>query len=252
MNSWTESIARLLSWRSPMPKQLHLQGIFVHISLILALPLSAVAISLVPFFTSLDGEWGAAAITIPIVWTISLAVRILVQWLSIGTRTGFEFVVGPTGNLSHEFSQLSGPNMMTYAVAGQSVTLILAVVGVLVLGASPSSPTLTLASLLELQTGWHWSALASQLLWVNTFLFAMHMLPASPFDARALYVGWCHISHSGITPGSVHRSLATVDSHIGTAAARFFAGNDNHAHVGKPNVGRLAFLAHGVHLLAGD
>lgn len=219
MNSWTESVARLLSWRSAMPKQLHLHGIFVHISLVLALPLAAIGLSLVPYFTALDGEWGAAAITIPCIWAFSLAVRILAQWSSIGTQTGFELVVGPTGNLSHEYGQLSGPKMMTYAVVGQIVTLITAVVALLILGAAPSSPALTLASVLELQTGLHWNAVASQLLWVNAFMFAMHLLPASPFDARALYVGWCHISHSGITPGSVHRSLASVDSHIGTAAA---------------------------------
>lgn len=221
MNSWTDSITRLLTWRGAMPSPLRLSGVYVHMSTVLAVPAAALWLSTVPYFTDLEGQWGIAAITIPIVWLFSLAVRIAAQWLAIGTQAGFEFVVGPTGNLSHEYDQLSGPNMMSYAVAGQSATMILALVGVLVLGASPTSPGLTIASLLELQTGWHWNAWASQLLWVNGVLFAMHMLPASPFDARALYVGWHHISHPGATTGAVCRALSAIDSHIGTAVAGF-------------------------------
>lgn len=221
MNSWTESVTRLLTWRGALPQQLHLRGIYVHVSTLVACPLMALAIFMLPRLTSLDGQWAVAAITIPFVWLASVAVRILAQRLAIGSQADFELVVGPTGNISHEYDQLSGPNMMSYAVAGQSATMIMALVGVLILGATPSSPGLTLASLLELQTGWHGNAWASQLLWVNGFLFAMHLLPASPFDARALYVGWCHISHPGMTSGSVRRSLAAANSHIGTAVAGF-------------------------------
>lgn len=221
MNSWTESITRLLTWRGAMPSQLHLRCVYVHMSTLLAVPAVALGIAAVPYVTTLDGRWSIAAITLPIVWLLSLAVRIGAQWMAIGNQAGFELVIGPTGNLSHEYDQLSGPNMMSYAVAGQSATLITALVGMLALGAAPSSPGLTLATLLELQTGWQWSAWASQLLWVNSLLFAMHTLPASPFDARALYVGWRHISHPGLAASSVYRSLSSIDSHIGTAGAAF-------------------------------
>ncbi len=221
MNSWTDSIIRFLSWRGELPKSLHLRGIYVHVSTILAWPVTALAILLIPEFTSLDGRWSVAALTLPIVWLVSLTVRILAQWLAIGAQSNIEVVVGPTGNISHEYEQLSGPNMMSYAVAGQAATMIMALIGVLILGASPSAPGLTLASLLELQTGWHWNAWASQLLWVNAFLFVMHLLPSSPFDARALYVGWCHISRPGVSRGRVLRMLASVSSHLGTAVASF-------------------------------
>ena len=221
MNSWTESISRLLTWRGALPRHMHLRGISIHISTLLALPLLMAGIATLPTLTALDGRWSAAAVTVPIVWLISLSVRTLAQWLAVGAQSEFELVVGPTGNISHEYDQLSGPSMMSYAVAGQSATMILALIGVLVLGATPSSPGLTLATLLELQTGWHLNAWATQLVWVNTFLFALHLLPASPLDARALYVGWCQISHPGISAGAVHRSLASADSHIGTAAASF-------------------------------
>ena len=221
MNSWTECVTRLLTWRGALPRQLHLRGIYIHVSTLLALPLAALAIFLVPLFTSLDGQWSVAALTIPVVWLASLTVRVLAQWLAIGSQSDFDLVVGPTGNISQDYDQLTGPNMMSYAVAGQSATMIMALLGVLLLGATTSSPGLTIASMLELQTGWHLNAWASQLIWVNTFLFGMHLLPSAPFDARALYVGWRHISQPGVSAGTIHRMLAGVNSHIGTAIAGF-------------------------------
>ncbi len=128
-------------------------------------------------FTSLDGQWNVAALTIPIVWLVSLAARTLAQWLLIGSDVDFELVVGPTGNISSDYDQLTGANMITYAMAGQSVTLVISLIGFFLLGTDPSSPGLTLATILELQTGWHWHAWASQIVWVNTFLFAMHFCP---------------------------------------------------------------------------
>lgn len=221
MSSWTECVSHLLTWRGAVPRQMHLRGIYIHVSTLLAIPLAALAIFLVPLFTSLDGQWKVAAITIPLVWLTSLGIRILAQWLSLGSQSDFDLVVGPTGNISQEYDQLTGPNMMSYAVAGQSATMIMALIGALVLGATNSSPVLTFASVLELQTGWHLNAWASQLIWVNTFLFCMHLLPAAPFDARALYVGWRHISQPGVSAGTIHRLLSSVNSHIGTALASF-------------------------------
>ncbi len=221
MNFWSEYITRMLTWRGAVPRPLHLQGIYVHVSTLLALPLLSLAIACIPMFTSLDGRWSVAAITVPIIWIGSLAVRIGLQWMAIGAQSEFELVVGPTGNISQGYERLSGANMMSFAVAGQSGTLVMVVIGGLLLGASPSSPGLTLASLLDFQTGWHGTAWASQLLWVNAFLFFMHLWPASPLDARALYVGWRHISRPGISPAEIHRSVANIDSHVGTAAASF-------------------------------
>lgn len=71
--------------------------------------------------------------------------------------------------------------MLAYAVAGQASTLLMGLLGVLILGAVTSSPVdgIALATLLDLQTGWGADAWASQLVWVNGFLFLLHMLPAA-------------------------------------------------------------------------
>ncbi|MCC6511642.1 MAG: hypothetical protein IT423_21260, partial [Pirellulaceae bacterium] len=114
---------------------------------------------------------------------------------------------------------------LAYAVAGQASTLLMGLLGVLVLGAITSSPSnsVTLANLLDLQTGWSANAWASQLVWVNGFLFLLHMLPAAPFDARAFFVGWCHVSSPTMSAGAIHRSLATTDSMIGCSLGGFSA-----------------------------
>ena len=49
----------------------------------------------------------------------------------------------------------------------------------------------------------------------------MHLLPASPFDARAIYVAWWYLTRPGVSPGTIHMSLSATDSHIGTAVASF-------------------------------
>ena len=38
MNSWTECVSRWLTWRGALPRQLHLRGLYIHVSTLLALP----------------------------------------------------------------------------------------------------------------------------------------------------------------------------------------------------------------------
>ncbi len=47
-----------------------------------------------------------------------------------------------SGQLQHlsDYDQLTGANMITYAMAGQSVTLVISLIGFFLLGTDPSSP----------------------------------------------------------------------------------------------------------------
>jgi hypothetical protein len=113
--------------------------------------------------------------------------------------------------------------MLSYAVAGQSATLLLGLLGLLVLGAIAPTPAsgLTLASILDFQSGWGSNAWASQIVWINAFLFGLHLLPAAPFDARALIVGWSRVSQPNLPVWRLHRLLASTDSHLAVGLAGF-------------------------------
>ncbi|MFO1064173.1 MAG: hypothetical protein U0892_09945 [Pirellulales bacterium] len=163
-------------------------------------------------------------VTLPVVWLISRIVRLAAQVLAIGSHGDeFEMVVGPTGNTSSDYELLSGPAMLSYAMAGQAATLLLSLLGLLVRAAiaptASPTPDLTLASIFDLGTGWGSDAWASQILWVNGFLFVIHLLPAVPFDTRALLVGWFRITQPQ-APSSVHyRALASAGSHLAVLIA---------------------------------
>lgn len=224
MSGWRERIASVLTWRGGLPSRLGLQHVYIHLSALIALPVTAIA--LVALSASYTGysELRTAAITLPIVWALSLVVRVAAQILAIGSHGDeIEMVVGPAGNISNDYEQLSGPAMLSYAVAGQSATLLLSLLGLLVLGAIAPTPAggLTMASILDFQSGWSSSAWASQIVWVNAFFFGLHLLPAAPFDMRALVVGWTRVSKPGLPVWRLHRLLAAIDSHLAIGLAGF-------------------------------
>lgn len=224
MSGWRERVAGVLTWRGGLPSRLGLQHVYIHLSALVALPLTAIALGLLSAAYDEYRELSTAAMTLPIVWALSLLVRIAAQMLAIGSHGDeLEMVVGPAGNISNDYEQLSGPSMLSYAVAGQSATLLLALLGLLVLGAIAPTPAvgLTMASILEFQSGWDSGAWASQIVWVNAFLFVLHLLPAAPFDARALIVGWSRVSKPGLPAWRLHRMLASTDSHLAMGLAGF-------------------------------
>ena len=224
MIGWRERIHYVLTWRGGLPSRLGLERVFIHLSTFVALPLSAAVLLLISNSAPGYAELRTAAVTLPIVWLGSLIARVAAQLLALGSHGDeFEMVIGPVGNMSNDYQELSGPAMLSYAVAGQSATLLLSLLGLLVLGAMAPSPAagLTLASVLDFQSGWGNNAWASQVVWVNAFLFALHLLPAAPFDTRALVVGWCHVSRPNLPAWSVYRLLAAIDSHLAVAMAGF-------------------------------
>lgn len=224
MSGWREKVASVLTWRGGLPSRLGLQHVYIHLSALIALPMTAIALGVLSASYAGYSELRTAAITLPIVWAASLLVRIAAQMLAIGSHGDeLEIVVGPAGNISNDYEQLSGPAMLSYAVAGQSATLLLALLGLLVLGAIAPTPAsgLTMASIFDFQSGWSSNAWASQIVWVNAFLFLMHLLPAAPFDARALFVGWHRVSRPGSPPWRLHRLLASTDSHLAIGLAGF-------------------------------
>lgn len=224
MNVWREKLTQALTWRMALPSRFGLEHVYVHLSAIIALPLAAIGLGASLAAAPNYEELKTAAITLPIVWILSLVIRVAAQLLAIGSHgDDFEMVIGPAGNISNDYERLSGPAMLSYAVAGQSATLLLSFLGLLVLGAVAPSPAngLTLAWILDLQTGWSSNAWASQIVWVNGFLFLLHLLPAAPFDSRALVVGWCQVSRPAMSHAQVHRLLASIDSHLALAIAGF-------------------------------
>ncbi|MGN6134106.1 MAG: hypothetical protein ACTHOU_06365 [Aureliella sp.] len=224
MTPWRERMRHVLTWRGALSSRFGLERVTLHLTAVLALPLTAIALLLLSASSPGYAELRTAAITLPIVWVASLIVRVAAQVLAIGSHGDeFEMVIGPTGNMSNDYQHLSGPAMLSYAVAGQSATLLLAMLGLLVLGAIAPSPAngLTIASILDFHAGWGSNAWASQIVWVNAFLFGLHLLPAAPFDARALVVGWTQVSRPNLPPWRVHRLLAAIDSHLAVGLAGF-------------------------------
>ncbi len=224
MITWRERLTRALTWRGALPARMGLDRIYVHLSAMITIPVTALIIGAMTVSAPEYVELKTAVVTLPTVWILSLAIRVAAQMLAIGSHgDDFEMIVGPAGNISNDYQQLSGPAMLSYAVAGQSATMLLTLFGLLILGSMAPVPAtgLTLPEIFDFKTGWESTAWASQIFWVNLFLFVLHLLPASPFDTRALVVGWCRVSHPNMSDSRVHRLLASTNSHIAVALAGF-------------------------------
>ncbi len=103
-------------------------------------------------------ELRTAAITLPLIWLVSLLIRVAAQQLAIGNYANqLETIVGPAGNLSTDHERLDGPVMFSYAIAGQVATASLAILGFVVSAAiAPLNESpLTATELLDFKSGWN-------------------------------------------------------------------------------------------------
>lgn len=217
MNPLAEFIDRMKSWSMRLPSGWGFGQVEIHSSLLLALPSLAAALTILSFTQSGMSDLRTAAVTLPLIWLISLLIRVAAQQLAIGTHANhMETIVGPAGNLSTDHERLDGPVMFSYAVAGQIATASLIILGFVVSAAiAPVNETaLTASELFDFKGGWNSRAWASQIMWVNLFIGSLHFLPTVPFDMRALVYACSKIRRRRVSQAHVYRTLASMDSHL--------------------------------------
>ncbi len=212
-------LQRLRQWTLRLPNFWGLSQAEIHSSLLLTL--GAISVSFVLFGTSRPGlgELISAAFTMPIVWLLSIAVRVAAQQLVIGdSHLEMETTIGPTGNLSTDYEYLPAKRMLIYSLAGQLATAGLALLGFVVSAAmiQADAATLSTPDLLDLKGGWTSQAWASQIMWVNIFLFSLHLLPTVPFDMRATLFALFSMRHSNSQEPHVFRNVAGLVSRLST------------------------------------
>lgn len=212
-------LQRLRNWTMRLPDIWGLGHAQIHSSLLIMLAALSILVALVGF--SRPGFWELlpAAITLPIVWVVSLAVRVAAQQLVLGqTAIEMETTVGPTGNLSTDYEYLSGRRMLLYAAAGQTASMGLVLLGAVVSAAliQAQGRVVEPARLLDLRGGWQSGAWASQIMWVNLFLTFLHLLPTVPFDMRAALFGVFSLQHRNAQEPIVFRKVAILVSHFST------------------------------------
>lgn len=189
----------------------------IHASLIVTLFLLSFSLLVLSFTNSGFVEFRSFAFTIPMIWVISLAVRIAAQHAAIGIHSlELETLVGPTGNLSTHYEDLPSPQIFRYALAGQLSSLMLSLLGVLIsMAMIPEAVTggVRWAALLDVQGGFNNRALASQIMWVNLLIGMFNLLPTVPFDTRALLYWMLSRKRQADEPG-ILRKLAFLNSHL--------------------------------------
>lgn len=157
-------------------------------------------------------------LTLPMIWVISLTVRIAAQHFAIGSHSlEFETLLGPTGNLSTGYEDLPPKQVLAYALAGHGATFSLVLLGALVnLALAPQNEGHTVwSALIDIDGGWGNRALAAQIMWSNLFIGALNLLPTIPFDTRAfLYAIMCRGQFA--EEPAILRRLAALDSHLAT------------------------------------
>ncbi|MCA9183836.1 MAG: hypothetical protein KDA51_20380, partial [Planctomycetales bacterium] len=185
-------LQRLRNWTMRLPNVWGLGQAQIHSSLLILLAALSILVAMAGLSRPGLSEMLPAAITLPIVWVVSLAVRVASQQLALGpTAIEMETTVGPTGNLSTDYEYLPGRRMLLYAAAGQTASMGLVLLGAVVSAAliQAQGRVVEPADLLDLKGGWHSGAWASQIMWVNLFLTCLHLLPTVPFDMRAALFG---------------------------------------------------------------
>ncbi len=217
MAGFTKAISKSISWTLQVPLSWGLGQVEIHLSLFVSVLLCSLGLvasaTLIPDQPQL-ADLNYAAVTLPIIWIVSLLVRLAVQILAIGIHgNDLETVVGPTGNLSTDYERLEGPVLLTYSVAGQAATLLLALLGFTV-HAAISHPSTSIAEAFNFHGGWDSRGWASQILWVNLFLFVLHLLPSAPFDMRAFAFGWWKIANRKLAISGAYRGLGNLNSHL--------------------------------------
>ena len=247
-----ELLRFLRSWKMSLPSRWGLGHSDIHISLLFTLGLVFAGLAGLAASNPSYYELHTAAITLPIVWTLSLAVRIAAQQLSVGPYSHEMMThVGPSGNLSTDYEFLPAGRVLSYSLAGQLATCGLLMVGVLVNAAMLPvvDGRLELPRLLDFVCGWGSRAWATQIMWVNAFIGLVNLLPTVPFDMRATFFAVYSRRQRHVQEPSVFRKLASLDSHLsavmagvaGTAVVVGFA-------VGTEVVGWYAAAAAAVYL----
>lgn len=162
-------------------------------------------------------EFRSVAFTLPFVWLVSLAVRMAAQQVAVGgyAQDG-ETMVGPTGNLRTDYEYWPSRVIWAYSVAGQAASLALISISLVISAAVAEMHTdgITLAELFGIQGGWNSQAWASQILWVNLFLFVLHLLPTIPFDMRASIFALFGWRARNAQEPYVFRRIGSFDSHL--------------------------------------
>lgn len=190
----------------------------IHSSLLMTLFLLSFATLLLSVTRPTFAEFKPFVLTLPMIWVISLTVRIAAQHFAIGSHSlELETLLGPTGNMSTHYEDLPPRQIMFYAIAGQSATIALVLLGGLVnLASIPADQSITIGSaLLDVVGGWSNRALATQIMWVNLVIALLNLLPTIPFDNRALLYSLLCRGQFGEEP-AILRRLASADSHLAT------------------------------------
>lgn len=215
---------RLKQWTLRVPSVWGQGQAELHSSLLIMLGLLAALICIIGLSRTGFAELLPAAVTLPVVWLLSLTVRMAAQQFSMGEAAGnVEITIGPAGNLSTDYEYLPPHRVLVYAVSGQIATLSLVLLGLIVHGASIQAAghsDVTAARLLDLKGGWHSDAWASQIMWVNIFLLGLHLLPTVPFDARAFLFAFFSLPPRDTHEPRVFRKLSSLVFHL----ASFLAG----------------------------
>lgn len=212
-------LQRLRNWTMRLPNVWGLGQAQIHSSLLILLAALSILVAMAGLSRPGLSEMLPAAITLPIVWVVSLAVRVASQQLALGpTAIEMETTVGPTGNLSTDYEYLPGRRMLLYAAAGQTASMGLVLLGAVVSAAliQAQGRVVEPADLLDLKGGWHSGAWASQIMWVNLFLTCLHLLPTVPFDMRAALFGVFSLQNRNAQEPFVFRKVAVLVSHFST------------------------------------
>jgi hypothetical protein len=212
-------LQRLRHWTMRLPNIWGLGQAEIHSSLLLMLGLLSLLVAVFGSSQPGLGELLPAAITLPIVWVVSLAVRVAAQQLALGdSAIELETTVGPTGNLSTDYEYLPPRRLLCYSIAGQLASFGLVLLGMVISAAliQADGGVVTTATLFDLRGGWQSAAWASQIMWVNLFLSLLHFLPTVPFDMRAVLFALFSLPHRNAQEPLVFRRVAGLVSHLST------------------------------------
>jgi len=184
-------IQRIRNWTMRLPASWGLGQADIHSSLLITLGLLSGMILLVSLSRPGFAELQTLAVTIPVVWIVSLAVRIATQQLSIGVYSlDTTTTVGPSGNLSTDYEYLPPNRILAYAVSGQLATAGLVLLGLIVNAAM--TPTvngnLSWSQVFDLTSGWESRAWATQIMWVNIFIGTN--ISDLPHHTPAFFIGY--------------------------------------------------------------
>ncbi len=210
-------LQRIRNWTMRLPSSWGLGQADVHSSLLITLVIMSGMILILSQTRPGFSELRTVAITLPIVWIVSLAVRIAAQQLSIGGYSlDMHTVIGPSGNLSTDYEYLPAARIFAYASSGQLATCGLMLLGMVVNAAmTPSTDgILQWAQLFDLTSGWGSRAWATQIMWVNIFIGILNLLPTVPFDTRAAVFAYYSSRSRHAQEPRVFRRIATFDSHL--------------------------------------